>query len=381
MYNITNLAVNETITIPLIAGGANSINWGSLEFVPTGSQSLSGTTLVTTNGEADFVGESIVYTLLDATPTGEADLIQFTVADSLGNRSAVSSVCVTFNTVPAPVAANMEVCSVCYSSTPYFNVGDYATGPYVTAEIVTPPVSGTLTQSGTSFSYTQNSATFDAIDEFTYKLTNANGVDSNTATVYLRRSCLGYPINTISDITCLPKIFNLFNLISGDTYVNPGTWAETTIGTTYASQGGTITGGQNGTVNFTSILPGTYSFRYYGTLTSSGAFPSSTVNCPIDLETTITILHTATPDITYTTNTLLSGTNYQVNFTLANVTNPSTITVTNNAVPVTSFVINPQISGSNGFFVITLGAGANALIISALTTCNTTVTTNTTITV
>lgn len=381
MYNITNLAVNETITIPLIAGGANSINWGSLEFVPTGSQSLSGTTLVTTNGEADFVGESIVYTLLDATPTGEADLIQFTVADSLGNRSAVSSVCVTFNTVPAPVAANMEVCSVCYSSTPYFNVGDYATGPYVSAEVVTPPVSGTLTQSGTSFSYTQDAAIFDAIDEFTYKLTNANGVDSNTATVYLRRSCLGYPINTISDITCLPKIFNLFNLISGDTYVNPGTWAETTIGTTYASQGGTITGGQNGTVNFTSILPGTYSFRYYGTLTSSGAFPSSTVNCPIDLETQVTIIHTATPAIAYTTHNLLSGTNYQVNFTLSNVTNPSTITVTNNAVPVTSFVINPQISGTNGFFVITLGAGANALIISALTTCNTTVTTNTTITV
>lgn len=381
MYNITNLAVNETITIPLIAGGANSINWGSLEFVPTGSQSLSGTTLVTANGEADFVGETIVYTLLDATPTGEADLIQFRVSDSLGNKSAIASACVTFNTLPAPVAANIESCSVCYSSTPYFNVGDYATGPYVSAEIVTSPVSGVVAQSGTSFSYTQDSATFDAIDEFTYRLVNANGVKSNIATVYLRRSCLGYPINTISDITCLPKIFNLFNLISGDTYVNPGTWAETTIGTTYASQGGTITGGQNGTVNFTSILPGTYSFRYYGTLTSSGAFPSSTVNCPIDLETTITILHTATPAITYTTNTLLSGTNYQVNFTLANVTNPSTITVTNNAVPVTSFVINPQISGTNGFFVITLGAGANALIISALTTCNTTVTTNTTITV
>ena len=381
MYNITNLAVNETITIPLIAGGANSINWGSLEFVPTGSQSLSGTTLVTTNGEADFVGESIVYTLLDATPTGEADLIQFRVSDSLGNQSAIASACVTFNTLPAPVAATMEVCSVCYSSTPYFNVGDYATGPYVSAEVVTPPVSGTLTQSGTSFSYTQDAATFDAIDGFTYKLVDANGVDSNTATVYIRRSCLGYPINTISDITCLPKIFDLFDFLSLDTYINPGTWEETTQTTTYASQGGVITGGQNGTVDFTSIVPGTYTFRYYGTLPSSGAYPTSTVNCPIDLETTITILHTATPAITYTTNTLLSGTNYQVNFTLANVTNPSTITVTNNAVPVTSFVINPQISGSNGFFVITLGAGANALIISALTTCNTTVTTNTTITV
>ncbi len=384
MYNITNLAENETITIPLVAGGQFDIAWGTLQFVPTGTQSLLGTKLITLNGEAEFVGESIVYTLKDATPTGEADVIQFTVEDIMGNVSSVGSVCVTFNTIPAPVSDDLEVCTSCYSSTPFFNVGTYATGSYVSelTEVVTSPVSGTLVQQGSLFSYVQNTAVFDAVDEFTYKLKNANGVESNTSTVYLFRSCLGNFTNSIVDITCLPKTFNLFDLLSTSTYINSGTWAESTpSGTTYTAQGGTITGGANGTVNFTAITPGTYKFTHSGTLTAPGSFSSNNANCPLNVSVEVTIIHTATPAITYTTNTNLSGTTYQVNFTVANVTNPSTITVTNNAVPVTSFVVNPQLSGTNGYFVLTLGAGANALVISAITTCNTTVTTNTTINV
>lgn len=384
MYNISNLVENETVTIPLVAGGKYDIAWGTLTFVPTGSQSIVGTKLLTVNGEAEFVGESIVYTLKDATPTGEADVIQFTVEDVMGNVSAVAATCITFDSIPAPVSDDLEVCTSCYAATPFFNVGTYATGDYVSefTEIVTQPVSGTLSQQGSLFSYVQNAAVFDAVDEFTYKLKNANGVESNTSTVYLVRSCLGNFTNTIVDITCLPKVFNLYDLLSTDTYINIGTWAESTpSGTTYTAQGGTITGGANGTVDFTSILPGTYKFTHSGTIAAPGSFSLNNENCPLNVSVEVTIIHTATPAITYTSNTLLSGTTYQVNFTVANVTNPTTITVTNNAVPVTSFVVNPQLTGTSGYFVITLGAGANALVISAITTCNTTVTTNTTINV
>jgi hypothetical protein len=382
MYNISNLVENETITIPLEAGGKNEIAWGTLAFVPTSSQTINAGKLVCINGTAEFVGQSILYTLKDDTPTEDGDIIQFTVQDIKGNVSKVGTVCVTFDTIPAPVADDLEVCTTCYSATPFFNVGDFATGNFVPAltEIVTQPTAGTIIQNGSTFSYIQNPATFLAVDEMDFKLVNANGVKSNTATAYLVRSCLGVFTNSIVDITCTAKTFNLFDLLSGNTYINAGTWTESTLTSpTYISQSGTITNGGQGTVNFTSILPGVYKFKHSGTLTAPGSFSLNNKNCPVDVEVEVTIIHTATPAITHTTNTNLSGNTYQVNFTVANVTNPSTITVTNNATPLTSFVINPQLSGTNGFFVVNLPSGTNNIVISALTVCNTTVTTNTSI--
>lgn len=381
MYNISNLVENETITIPLIAGGQNEIAWGTLEFIaaPTQTVSLAGKRVTTLDGIADIVGETIVYTLKDATPTNVADILLFKVQDVLGNQSPVDAVVVTFNLVPAPVSDDLEVCSTCYTSTPFFDVGDYATGDYVPSltEVVVQPTAGTLVQEGSSFSYIQDTSQNDAVDSFDYKLVNANGVESNVSTVYILRRCMGFPTNTVVDITCTSKTFNLQSLLSNAHYFNTGTWSEITTGaTTYIGQSGTITGAHLGTVNFTSILPGEYKFRYTGTIDTAAAYSPNEFNCPQTATTDITIIQTATPAITYTTNSNLSGLNYQINFTVANVTNPSTITVTRNATPVTSFVVNPQLSFTTGFFVITLGAGTNTLVISALTTCGNTVTTN-----
>jgi len=379
IYNIKPLAENATITIPLKAGGVNEIAWNTLTFIPTASQTVIGNKLTTINGEAIFGKESIIYTLKDSTPTGECDIIQFTVADVAGLVSPISAAYVTFNTLPAPVAANVEVCTTCYESTPFFDVTEFATGDFVKSqtEVITQPVSGVLFQNGSEFSYTQTVNVVDAVDEFTYRLKSQNGIYSNTATVYLKRNCLGNFTNTTVDITCLPKTFNLISLLSNNTYIDAGTWAEST--TSYTSQGGTITGA-NGTVNFTSITPGTYKFTYSGTFTASG-LAVNTKNCPVSVTREVTIIHTATPSIAYTTNTNLGGGKYQVNFTVSNVSNPSTITLTNNTNPITTFVVSPQLIGNSGYFVVTLTTGTNNLVISAITKCNTTVTTSLTITV
>jgi hypothetical protein len=381
MANLINTTIGSFVVIPVKVVASTEVDWSSFTFVPAPNQTIQGgcggKIVITPFGEATFLDEKITYTLNVNNPTCYADILQFKVADASGTFSKITTATITFNTIPAPVAQNIEVCSTCYQQTPYFELMDYATGDITNYTILTQPTSGTLLQTGNSVAYIQNLTDNSATDSFTYKVTNKNGIDSNTATVSINRRCLGNFTNTTVDITCTPKIFDLSTLISNATYINSGTWSEVT--TSYTSQGGTITGA-NGTVNFTSITPGTYSFKSSASLASSGLIPN-VINCPQTLEITVNIVHTLAPAITYTGNTLISTGNYVVNFTVSNVPFANTITVTNNGNPVNVFIVNPALSGNNGYFALQLPQGTNVLSISAVTKCNTTVTTTASIVV
>ena len=105
---------------------------------------------------------------------------------------------------------------------------------------------------------------------FKYKVPNQDGLLSNEATVTINVACAGVSPGVTIDITCYAsKILNLAVLTggSGAAVGSTTSWVETTTGTpTYASQGGTITGGYLGTVNFTTKSPGLYSFRGTSTI-------------------------------------------------------------------------------------------------------------------
>lgn len=378
MANIVDLSVGSTITINFSAGGVNEINWNSFEFVPITGQTYNTSCkeLTTLYGVAKYDNESVIYTLTDDTPGCNADIIHYKIADVLGNYSKIKTIPITFNTIPAPVASELEVCTTCYNYSQPIDLKEYVTGDIESVEIVTQPLYGSLELNGTVFTYIQNAASTALEDEFTYKAYNKNGIASNTESVFMVRGCLSkFTVSTV-DITCLPKTFNLYNLLSTIAKIDAGTWSVLTP--SYTSQGGTLTNGIQGTVNFTSITPGTYSFKISYTLTSTGKY-ANTVGCPILIEETVNIVHTATPSIAVTSTTLLSGTSYGVNFTVSQIDSPNTITVTNNSNPVNNFVVYPQLGFNSGYFAVQLPQGTNVLSISGLTKCNNTVTTTTTI--
>ncbi len=380
MANIVNLSVGSTITINFSAGGINEINWDSFEFVPITGQTYNASCkeLTTVYGTAKYTNKSVVYTLTDDTPGCNADIIHYKIADVQGVYSKIKTIPITFNTIPAPVASELEVCTSCYNYSQPVDLKDYVTGDVESVEIVTQPLYGELVLEGTVFTYIQNPNNNTLEDEFTYKAYNKNGIPSNTESVFMVRGCLSkFTVSTV-DITCLPKTFDLYSLLSTSAYISAGTWSVLTP--SYTSQGGTVTNGLQGTVNFTSITPGTYSFKISYNLTTTGKY-ANTTGCPILIEETVNIVHAVTPSISVASTVLLSGTTYGVNLNVSQIDSPNSITVTNNSNPVNNFVVYPQLSTTTGYFALQLSQGSNVVSISALSKCNTTVNTTTTIVV
>jgi len=378
MANIVDLSVGSTITINFSAGGVNEINWDSFEFVPITGQTYNASCkeLTTVYGTAKYTNKSVIYTLTDDTPGCNADIIHYKIADVLGDYSKIKTIPITFNTIPAPVASELEVCTTCYNYSEPVDLKDYVTGDVESVEIVTQPLYGELILDGTVFTYIQNPNNNTLEDEFTYKAFNKNGISSNTESVFMVRGCLSkFTVSTV-DITCLSKTFNLYNLLSTSAYINTGTWSVLTP--SYTTQGGTLTNGLQGTVNFTSITPGTYSFKISYTLASTGKYDNTT-GCPKLIEETVNIVHTVAPSLTITSSTLVSGNTYMINFTTNHITSPNNITVTNNSNPVNNFVVYPQLAFGSGYFSLQLPQGTNIISVSGLSNCNTTVTTATTI--
>jgi len=379
MANIVDVTNGSSITVNFLTTSVVEIDWNSFEFIPITGQTYNASCkeLTTLYGIAKLENQQVVYTITDDTAPCDADIIHYRVADANGVYTKIKTIPITFNTIPAPLAVELEVCTTCFNYSETVDIKTYIPDAD-TLEIVTQPLYGELLVNGTTFNYLQNPSNNTLEDQVDYKVYNKNGIASNTESIFFVRGCLSTFTNSTVDITCLPKTFNLFNLLSNAAYVNNGTW--TALTTSYTSQGGTITNGLQGTVNFTSITPGTYSFKIAYTLNTTGKY-ANTTGCPKVIEQVVNIVHTLTPSITINSNTLITGTTYGINFTTVNVESVNTITVTNNSNPVNNFTVYPQLVGNSGYFSLPLIQGANVLSVSALTKCNTTVTTTTTINV
>lgn len=193
-----------------------------------------------------------------------------------------------FNTnyATAPTTYNLTICGDCNAPAQNLDIlfGAAGTIDPSTLQIIDYPTKDTLSVGNGTISYAVNGATTGANDSFTYKVANYDGDYSNTSTVTVNRYCPGLNRGTTRDITCSSQSFNLEDLLGG--LKTAGTWAEYT--SSYGAQGGIITN-PNGGVNFTSINPGTYTFRK--TINTG----SGDLNCPIVSTVDISIIKRSVP--------------------------------------------------------------------------------------
>jgi hypothetical protein len=274
------------------------------------------------------------------------------------------------NVVATPVTAGDTICAKCNTPTVATDVTANDTGTIDKSTIQ-------ITSITSDVQYSQdanNDLIFTALPDpslnriVQYLVKNTQGVDSNTSNIVLSVTCAGTPLD--QNITCwASKVFDLLDYFE-DAAAISYTFTETTTGTTYTSQGGTI-GAATGTVDFTSINAGTYTFE----ITAVGAGGcSGSGDDTAEIEITLNDAPSLTID-SVVNNGDDTGT---VNFTIVGLSSTASLVVLNNAGAVT-YTITPSISGTSGTFTINLVSGNNDVSITALSICNTILTDNDTI--
>lgn len=176
------------------------------------------------------------------------------------------------------------------------------------AIIILQPNQGTITKSGTNFQFTPKANAVLGTDSFEYVLYD---VASNTVS-----SLITYPLNIIQGSTppvaspdqygSTVKVVKVLNVLSND---KPGSTnlndaiAKTSVKIVSAppATSAQITVNPDGTINFTGLIAGTYSFTY----TVSNSNPTNpAVSTPTKVDVTV---FTVAESITYTKNTYVTG--------------------------------------------------------------------------
>lgn len=229
-----------------------------------------------------------------ATPVDKFD---WSIDDLDGNRSNTATVYVNYYVQGAPTAVADTMCATCGGTSDFKDLTANDTGAIdprtVTITQNPPGEEGYVSVSPDGTVAYSALADFEGSSIFKYKVANSDLDYSNEATVTVTVVCAGHTPTSPFDITCYSsQAFSLADMAGG--VVSAGTtWTETsTIAPDYGTQGGTILGGSAGNVDFTAILPGTYSFE--GSVTTS----TCTHTC------TITVVKI---DVDYIANNTCSG--------------------------------------------------------------------------
>lgn len=250
-----------------------NIDWNTFDVTNTPA---SGTTTY------DAGNRKLIYEITDL--GNPVDKVDWTIEDFDGNRTNKGTLYINFEIDDAPVAVNNSICAVCGGNSGLIDVTANDTGVIDrrTVSIVTYPSSsaGGVSVDANGYVIFNALSTYNGSASFGYKVANWDNQYSNTATVSVTVICAGRQPTDSFDITCYDDLsFNLKDLVGGN--VSTGTsWTETGAGDPYTTEGGTITGGYLGTVNFTGHAAGTYSFT--GTVTSGSCSHSVTVDIVIN---------------------------------------------------------------------------------------------------
>ena len=275
------------------------VDYTTFEFLPNTNQSLLGGVLSGERVVLQRAGSSLDITDLATLVLTESVNYQI----SSDTTTYFGSLLFNANCPDGPTVLDGTVCSTCETALQNISIASLVTGTFdpSTITVINAPTDGTLTVNNNgTFTYIQNNV-LSVVDQFDFTVKDFSGQESNQARIYISRSCAGLA-NTTADITCQPKAFNLNDIADYTYYANGGaTWIETTNGAnTYTSQGGTISGGIDGTVDFSSITPGTYNFELQldqacsaiggsTVLTPGNYITKSFVNIIVDNTETITI--------------------------------------------------------------------------------------------
>ena len=388
-YVEINNTVNTTDSITLPVSYSNNVDHAKTKFIPLTSfgQSVDITEreLTTPNGTAGFDADNnITYLQTDATPTGAGDFIQFQVFSAASpttpsKESRIIQTGITFNQIAAP---NATAHGIAVHENDFSSFVDLASGGSSDIDRSTLEITSQSTGTGsietTNDGYIRYRPTGSVLGinltGFTYRFKNNSGVYSPTAQGYLAidkkpvlasaqvyTACIGTSFD-------LREVLSIYSLLS-----NGGVFTETTDGTTYASQGGTITSPSGvGAVDFsaTGIANGNYTFRYSvitegtqaGTIWNDNPATSSVDFTVTKMDSVSLTIDTTTPVATNGSNI-----NYRFDFTVIGGTGPAGLTTTINSVDAV-YVTPPSINGTAGSFVITLASGVSNTVAMQMTT-------------
>lgn len=361
---ISNIGVFNSLgqdTNVAIADFAENINPESFYFIAsTGQVKVSDFELTGKRGSYKYMNGIISYTDTGGTDTQE--IVRFSLTNPSGNVRKVGSLINNFEALPAPVMVDGTICTSCDQTISNISIEPLVTGDFdkSSVEIITAPTNTivTINDNGT-LNFTENTE-FDVHDPMEIRVANSDGVVSNTATLNIIRTCAGKGGNIVKNITCIPKSFNLLDVLTDatDYYVGGYSWQEITPGaTTYVGQGGVLGTFTTGSVDFTSITPGTYIFKLGETLTCNAYSAAALATAPSEptdptvltqstsSSSIVTIIHNIEESITIDTVTeLVIGTTNEitVNYTIDNYASLIDFKVLINAVEVTltSNIIN-----------------------------------------
>lgn len=359
--------VGDVITIPVESRiySNSPVDWSSFTIT---TAPVYGTAVLNANRE-------IEYTISDLTTNaGSPDYIVWQVSNEAGGTVTITDT-ILRNPEPKPTLTDDTICATCNDSVFDFDPIANDTGNIDRNSLVIVSVDPDLTITKKSNGIIDiiigpEALSFNFIK---YNVNNVQGVPSDTdGTISVIATCAGQPLEDKYDVTCLSnKVFNLWDRIqnaNGLTYV----WTEvTSSGTTYTSQGGTITGGYLGTVDFTSILPGEYQFQ----LSATGAPP-----CDTTTDTSVvTILVQDTPSLTITAKTDLGNGTAQIDYTYASIDQDTFAVVVDGTDP--QWILRPTFNNGQGTMVYQSAPGTTSnFTITVVDICGNTIVVNDNIT-
>jgi hypothetical protein len=352
---VSTSVVSDVLKIPVEPRVSSGANWSTFTFnnIPA-----FGTVTFNANREIEYVITDL------ATTPNIPDVIKWSVNDNTGKQINITDTLLR-DAIPAPITTTDTVCASCGGVTGPIDVLANDTGDIDRSTL-------TITLNDPQIVITKdsdNNLTFTALPGASfsnlnkYKVANTQGTFSAEQGFMVQAACVGSNPTPTKNVTCdLVKSFNIYDQFSGVNAFNLS-FAETGAGTPYTTAGGTITGGL-GTLNFTSIPNGTYTFQ----MTAQNVVACSPTYNDIG---TLTVIHEATPSITISGYTNPTPGLFTVNFTYNGLATP-VFTVLDNGVAA-SFQTTVQAVNGLGTFTVYSTTG-HTISISVLSQCGTTIT-------
>lgn len=309
--------------------------------------------------------QQLSYTITDITTTTNIpDSVKWSVTNECGKTLTITDL-ILRDVIAAPVTVGDVLCGICDTPIAATDITANDTGDIDKSSIIITSLPTDVIyskDSNNNFIFTPLAST-SLSRILQYTVNNTQGVTSNTSNIVISVSCAGTANN--QDITCWgTKTFDLLDYFTNANALNY-TYLETTVGaTTYAGQGGVI-GAGTGSVDFTGITTGEYTFE----LTASGTGACAAVT---DTET-ITITVGDTPALTLAVVDNGNGTG-TATYTTDGVLGLSYFTITQNSTSV-NYITSPTFdTNGDGTFLFTKVAGTNTIQIVVSTICGNTIT-------
>lgn len=232
----------------------SDIDWGTFEFLNTPSM---GTVTLEVPGV-------IEYTITASPPLTGADPIIWYVENEDGAGSGAIADVVVFDINPAPVAVADTVCIACGDTSDETDILANDTGDIDRNSVQFVSIDPDIQVTGSKGTYRFKAGYGASLSNLVqYKVSNKEGVESNTSYVLVRSVCAGVLSQSIIDATCTPEVDLGDYLTQHNSFTYTVTEPDAAELDSYTTQGGVIDTSfpcTFGCLDFTAISAGDYGF-------------------------------------------------------------------------------------------------------------------------